>query len=139
MQGKRQQDLGFVSTMLFCKVHKSRRICEALFDVAKCQRKRFRIERYPRKATWKRERRREESQRGDEFLLVEAILCEKIWNLRNKKVFEGNVPNFETLKSCLFKNFVEHFNVRIISVRLNFINHLVGFIPCQICLYFSNQ
>ena len=24
------------------------------------------------------------------------------------------------------------------SVRLNFINHLVGFIPCQICLYFSN-
>ena len=23
-------------------------------------------------------------------------------------------------------------------VRLNFINHLVGFIPCQICLYFSN-
>ena len=24
------------------------------------------------------------------------------------------------------------------SVRLNLINHLVGFIPCQICLYFSN-
>ena len=24
------------------------------------------------------------------------------------------------------------------SVRLNFINHLVGFISCQICLYFSN-
>ena len=24
------------------------------------------------------------------------------------------------------------------SVRLNFINHLVGFIPYQICLYFSN-
>ena len=23
-------------------------------------------------------------------------------------------------------------------VRLNFINHLVGFIPCQIRLYFSN-
>ena len=23
-------------------------------------------------------------------------------------------------------------------VRLNFINHLVGFIPCQIFLYFSN-
>ena len=23
-------------------------------------------------------------------------------------------------------------------VRLNFINHFVGFIPCQICLYFSN-
>ena len=23
-------------------------------------------------------------------------------------------------------------------VRLNFINHLVGFIPCQICLYFNN-
>ena len=23
-------------------------------------------------------------------------------------------------------------------VRLNLINHLVGFIPCQICLYFSN-
>ena len=26
----------------------------------------------------------------------------------------------------------------IIGVRLNLINHLVGFIPCQICLYFSN-
>ena len=24
------------------------------------------------------------------------------------------------------------------NVRLNFINHLVGFIPCQIFLYFSN-
>ena len=24
------------------------------------------------------------------------------------------------------------------SVRLNLFNHLVGFIPCQICLYFSN-
>ena len=24
-------------------------------------------------------------------------------------------------------------------VRLNVINHLVGFIPCQICLYFNNQ
>ena len=24
------------------------------------------------------------------------------------------------------------------SVRLNLINHLVGFIPCQICLYFRN-
>ena len=24
------------------------------------------------------------------------------------------------------------------NVRLNLINHLVGFIPCQICLYFSN-
>ena len=23
-------------------------------------------------------------------------------------------------------------------LRFNFINHLVGFIPCQICLYFSN-
>ena len=23
-------------------------------------------------------------------------------------------------------------------VRLNSINHLIGFIPCQICLYFSN-
>ena len=25
------------------------------------------------------------------------------------------------------------------DVKLNLINHLVGFIPCQICLYFSNQ
>ena len=25
-----------------------------------------------------------------------------------------------------------------IFVRLNLINYLVGFIPCQICLYFSN-
>ena len=24
------------------------------------------------------------------------------------------------------------------SVKLNLINHFVGFIPCQICLYFSN-
>ena len=24
------------------------------------------------------------------------------------------------------------------TIRLNLINHLVGFIPCQICLYFSN-
>ena len=24
-------------------------------------------------------------------------------------------------------------------VRLNLINHLVGFIPCQICLYFSKR
>ena len=27
---------------------------------------------------------------------------------------------------------------RLTAVRLNLINHLVGFIPCQICLYFSN-
>ena len=26
----------------------------------------------------------------------------------------------------------------LLYVRLNLINHLVGFIPCQICLYFSN-
>ena len=45
---------------------------------------------------------------------MEAILCEKIWNLRNKKVFEGKFPNFETLKLCLFKNFVEYSNVRTI-------------------------
>ena len=25
----------------------------------------------------------------------------------------------------------------LIVVRLNLINHLIGFIPCQICLYFS--
>ena len=27
---------------------------------------------------------------------------------------------------------------KYVVVRLNLINHLVGFIPCQICLYFSN-
>ena len=26
----------------------------------------------------------------------------------------------------------------LLYVRLNLINHLVDFIPCQICLYFSN-
>ena len=29
-------------------------------------------------------------------------------------------------------------SVVVACVRLNLINHLVGFIPCQICLYFSN-
>ena len=29
-------------------------------------------------------------------------------------------------------------SIGIVDVRLNLINHLVGFIPCQICLYFSN-
>nr|POE95393.1 hypothetical protein CFP56_79157 [Quercus suber] len=47
--------------------------------------------------------------------LFGAKPCEKIWNLRNKKVFEGKAPNFETLKSCHFKNFVEHSNVRTVS------------------------
>ena len=34
MQGERQQGLGFVDNV-FCKAHKSRRISEFLFDVAK--------------------------------------------------------------------------------------------------------
>ena len=45
MQGERQQDLGFVNNVFFfCKAHKSRRICETLFDVPKFQRKRCHIE-----------------------------------------------------------------------------------------------
>ena len=31
-----------------------------------------------------------------------------------------------------------YFHHLFVFVRLNLINHLVGFIPCQICLYFSN-
>ena len=34
-QGDRQQGLGFVNNVFFCKAHKSRRICETLFDVPK--------------------------------------------------------------------------------------------------------
>ena len=43
MQGKRQQGLSLVN-IVFCKAHKSKRICEVLFDVARCQRKRCHIE-----------------------------------------------------------------------------------------------
>ena len=32
----------------------------------------------------------------------------------------------------------ESFRAKVTAVRLNLINHLVGFIPCQIFLYFSN-
>ena len=48
MQGEKQQDLGFVYKCFFFffgKAHKSKRICEALFDVAKFQRKKCHIER----------------------------------------------------------------------------------------------
>ena len=38
MQGKRQQGFNFVYNN-FCKVHKLRRICETLFDVAKWKKK----------------------------------------------------------------------------------------------------
>ena len=31
-----------------------------------------------------------------------------------------------------------YFHQLFVFVRLNLINHLVDFIPCQICLYFSN-
>ena len=44
MQGEKQQDLGFVNKWFFFfffgKAHKSKRICEVLFDVAKCKKKR---------------------------------------------------------------------------------------------------
>ena len=50
MQGERQQCLDFVNNV-FCKTHKSRKICEAFFYVAKCQRKRCRIERDSQRAT----------------------------------------------------------------------------------------
>ena len=39
----------------------------------------------------------------------------------------------------LLTQHVRHNNdANILVVRLNFINYLIGFIPCQICLYFSN-
>ena len=43
--------------------------------------------------------------------------------------------------SMLVEELGEHLeleSIGIVDVRLNLINHLVGFIPCQICLYFSN-
>ena len=49
-QGERQQCLDFVNNVFF-KAHKSRKICEALFYVAKCQRKRCHIERDSQRAT----------------------------------------------------------------------------------------
>ena len=44
---------------------------------------------------------------------------------------------FMLSKSSTSKYIIMVRNV-IDDVRLNLINHLVGFIPCQICLYFSN-
>ena len=38
----------------------------------------------------------------------------------------------------LCKSRVRTMGRRMLGVRLNLINHLVGFILCQICLYFSN-
>ena len=46
---------------------------------------------------------------------------------------EMNLPKYSIVfrgRSCTLK--------KVEVVRLNFINYLVGFIPCQICLYFSN-
>ena len=59
MQGEKQQDLGFVYKCFFFffgKAHKSKRICEVLFDVAKCKRKRKKkqIEKERESRAWRR-------------------------------------------------------------------------------------
>ena len=62
---------------------------------------------------------------------------------------EGNFSAFMTIAyvessddlSMLVEELGEHpelESIGIVDVRLNLINHLVGFIPCQICLYFSD-
>ena len=52
----------------------------------------------------------------------------QIKNIKNKKIKKKQ--HIESSGKCS--------NQEILSVRLNLINHLVGFIPCQICLYFNN-
>ena len=44
--------------------------------------------------------------------------------------FNCNFPNELALSKLKLNIFI--------AVRLNLINHLVGFIPCQICVYFNN-
>ena len=49
--------------------------------------------------------------------------------LKKKKVIFG----------YFFVTIINYYNfIVFIYVRLNLINHFVRFIPCQICLYFSN-
>ena len=56
--------------------------------------------------------------------------------LAEHNMLDNNDANILVL---LLTQHVRHNNdANILVVRLNFINHLVGFIPCQICLYFSN-
>ena len=57
------------------------------------------------------------------------------------------MPNFKLIRQryvvivcCALHNFIRMNNRSdelFKTVRLNLINHFIGFIPCQICLYFS--
>ena len=44
----------------------------------------------------------------EELALFGVILCEKIWQVRNRKVFEGVEPCFESIKSMLSRTMSEH-------------------------------
>ena len=57
----------------------------------------------------------------------------------------GHRLKWHTIAVTPFSSIIYHFLYFVVvltsvfvSVRLNLINHFVGFIPCQICLYFSN-
>ena len=60
-----------------------------------------------------------------------GILLAHCWNLMKQPRLPGIF-----LLQLLKLNII--YSLLMGTVRLNLINHLVGFIPCQICLYFSN-
>ena len=59
------------------------------------------------------------------------------WERFDKVVTSENVVVCYDMFLKEFELFAVH-DLFKVYVRLNFINHLVGFILCQICLYFSN-
>ena len=53
----------------------------------------------------------------EDFLLIGAILCDVIWKLRNRSLFENAVLNFDGVASKISSLFVEHKKSRASTSR----------------------
>ena len=75
-------------------------------------------------------------------ILPSIILEHQSAFTKNRLIFDNILVAFETLHSINIHKSSKYgymvVKLDMSNVRLNLINHLVGFIPCQICLYFSN-
>ena len=69
------------------------------------------------------------------------LFIQKFWNFHQIKMISTLVHSLNWIFTILYiwrLQIWKQIWTIFTSVRLNFINHLVGFILCRICLYFSN-
>ena len=71
------------------------------------------------------------AKKGDKRLKMDNT------QFRSLQHFE-RYTQFYIKATIIQERFVDLVDLKDTFVRLNLINHLVGFILCQICLYFSN-